>query len=88
MKYKVIKQEFLPKRPAWMCRLLVRLQPSLYEKQKTEVRAQAVIRYIRIIINRCKIVGGRLRLSYTPSQIEIKNNFGKTYLSFKIEETK
>ncbi len=88
--YKVTKHEHLRRRPGWMISLLLRFQPSLYGKQQTEHKAQVILRYIRLAINKTHIIQNkkRLQLESNLNEVIIKNNHGKVYLSFNIEKTK
>lgn len=87
MRYKVVRQEHLRKRPDWLVRFLLSYRPAIYEVQDTLQKARVRLRYIRLKLRQTEMFRtGKIRYQEEDDGFVVSTNKGQQCVTFLIKE--
>ena len=87
MRYKVVRQEHLRKRPDWLVRFLLSYRPAIYEVQDTLQKARVRLRYIRLKLRQTEMFrNGKILYREEGDSFIVSTNKGQQCVTFLIKE--
>ena len=87
MRYKVVRQEHLRKRPDWLVRFLLSYRPAMYEVQDTLELARIRLRYIRLKLRHSEMFRtGKISYQVDGDSFVVSTMKGQKCVTFLIRE--
>ena len=86
--FRVVRKEFLKKRPDWLVSFLLSVSPTVYRGKAKVDDARKMLLRVKESMNTFGIQGykNKLAIEETSNSLIIANNKGKYYISFKVQK--
>lgn len=86
--FRVIRKEYISKRPKWLTSFLLDVTPSVYERRETFEEARQNLILITEIVKDCDIIkhNHKLAIETNENEIVIKSRKGNIFLKFIIQQ--